>query len=472
MDYDLIIIGKGAAAFSAAVKASEITYGEARIAMIGYGPLGGTCVNVGCVPSKYLIEAAQRVYEPSRPKLPGIEPSRVSFSFSEIMRGLRGFVERSRRSKYEDVLASYPNITVIDGAARFLDGKKVQVSKQDSTEVVSGTSIIIATGSRPYVPDIPGLKESGFLTSDSIWGIDELPESMAIIGGGAVGLELGQALLRLGSRVTVIEALDRLLPQTEPEIGEALKKRLEEEGMRFFMRSKVVSVSSSGGRKTIEILTAEGKKEVRAEQILLAAGRVPNTSELNLQAAGVKTDSRGGIITDSSMRTTAPGIYAAGDCVSKKIYLETLAAREGVVAVSNIFGQGGSIDYNSTPWAVFTSPQVAGVGYTEKEYMQRTGACSCRTFSLSNLTRAGIAGETDGLIKIVADPKTGRVVGLHVFSPNASDIITEGVYAVKHGLTYQEIIDTGHIFPSYSEGIKLAAQSFIRDISKMPCCVE
>ena len=472
MDYDLVIIGRGAAAFSAAIRASEITYGEARIAMIGYGPLGGTCVNVGCVPSKYLLEAAQRVYEPSNPKIPGIEPCNVGYSFSGIMKGLRDFVERSRRSKYEDVIASYPNVTVIDGFARFLDRNRVQVSKQNGTEVVSGTNIIIATGSRPSVPKIPGLEETGFLTSDSVWSIDELPESLAIIGAGAIGLELGQAFLHLGSRVTVIEALDSLLPQSEPEIGAALMKRLEGEGMQFYMRTRVSSVRRSNGKKVMDMMTAEGKKEVQADQLLVATGRTPNTSGLNLEAAGVRTDPRGGIITDSSMRTSAPGIYAAGDCVSKRMYLETLAAREGAVAVSNIFGQGGSVDYNSTAWAVFTNPQVAGVGFTEKEYMQKTGSCSCRTFSLAYLTKAGITGETEGLIKIVVEPETGMVVGMHVLSPNATDIITEGVYAVKHELTYQEIIDASHIFPSYSEGIKLAAQSFIRDISKMSCCVE
>ncbi|MGC8562201.1 MAG: FAD-dependent oxidoreductase, partial [Thermoplasmata archaeon] len=188
--------------------------------------------------------------------------------------------------------------------------------------------------------------------------------------------------------------------------------------------------------------------------------------------AGVNTDPRGLIITSDKMQTTSPGIYAAGDCVSKKMFLETLAAREGVIAVSNLFGENLRIDYNSTTWAVFTSPQVAGVGMTENEFSRKNGSCSCRTFSLENLTKASIMGETEGLIKITVDPKNNKVVGMHILAPNATDIITEGAYAVRNGYTIDDIISTSHIFPSFSEGVKLTAQSFVRDISKMACCVE
>ncbi len=473
MEYDIVIIGRGAAAFSAAIRASEITSQEARIAMIGTGPIGGTCVNVGCVPSKYLIEASNRAYEPEHQGMKGIYPVKVKYDFSEIMSGLREYVSSARKSKYADVIANYPNVTVYDGTARFVDNRRVQVDgERGSTKIISGTNILVATGSSPAIPPITGLKGAGFLTSDTAWNMKSIPESLAVIGGGAIGLELGQALLRLGSRVTIIEALDSLLPQSEPEMGIILRRRLEHEGMRFFLRTRVNSVRTENGKKLLEIITSGGKEEISADYILVAAGRTPNTSSLNLNAAGIEIDSRGGIITDSMMRTSAPGIYAAGDCVSKKMLLETLAAREGAVAAGNMFGQGGEIDYNSSAWAVFTGPQVAGVGLTERDYTLKNGTCSCRVFQLSNLTKAGITGNTDGAIKIIADPQTGRIVGMHMISPNATDIITEGAYAVRKGLTYEELIETSHIFPSYSEGVKLAAQSFIRDISKMSCCVE
>jgi mercuric reductase len=472
--FDLVILGRGAAAFSAAIKASELSNGEMTIAMIGTGPLGGTCVNVGCVPSKYLLEASHSVFKPEHPKMAGIHPTEVKYDFAKVMNGLRSYVAHARDSKYVRVIENYRNVKLFAGLGKFVDKKTIMISDSDGSEVavVSGSNILIATGSHPAVPNIEGLNESGFLTSDTIWDVKDLPESIAIIGGGAIGLEIGQALLHFGSKVTVIEALDVLLPQTEPEIGSVMKKHLEEEGMKFFLRARVSAVSSSRSGKYIDVITHKGKEKIEAQEIIVATGRQPNTEYLDLGTAGVNTDSRGQIITSDKMKTSSPGIYAAGDCVSKKMFLETLAAREGVIAVSNMFGENLKIDYDSVAWAVFTSPQVAGVGMTESEFSKKNGSCSCRVFSLENLTKASIMGETEGVIKITVDPKDNRVVGMHIIAPNATDIITEGAYAVKNGYTIDDIIATSHIFPSISEGIKLAAQSFIRDLSKMACCVE
>ncbi|MGC8618410.1 MAG: dihydrolipoyl dehydrogenase family protein, partial [Thermoplasmata archaeon] len=387
--FDLVIIGRGAAAFSAAIKASELSNGEMSIAVIGTGPIGGTCVNVGCVPSKYLLEASHAVFRPGNPRIAGINRTSVNFSFSEVMNGLRSYVTHARETKYERVIEGYKNVELFTGLGKFVDKKTVKISDSDGKDInlLTGSNILIATGSRPSVPKIEGLKETGFVTSDSIWDLKELPESVAIIGGGAVGLELGQALLHFGSQVTVIEALDSLLPQTEPEIGMALKDLLEKEGMKFHLRARVASVAKNEVGKSLELITHRGKEIVEAKEIIVATGRIPNTEYLDLGKAGVNTDPRGLIITSDKMQTTSPGIYAAGDCVSKKMFLETLAAREGVIAVSNLFGENLRIDYNSTTWAVFTSPQVAGVGMTENEFSRKNGSCSCRTFSLENLTK-------------------------------------------------------------------------------------
>ena len=472
--FDLIILGRGAAAFSAAIKASELSSGGMKIAMVGVGPLGGTCVNVGCVPSKYLLEAANAVFRPRHPKVPGIEPASVKFDFSELMKNLRSYVSHARDTKYVRVLENYGNVKLFTGLGRFIGKKTVMVSDSEGNRkvVLSASNILIATGSRPSVPNIEGLKECGFQTSDTIWGLEKLPKSVAIIGGGAIGLELGQALLYFGSDVTIIEALDSLLPQTEPEIGKSLKLHLENEGMKFMLKSRVGSVRAEEGMKLLDVVSHRGKEVLEVEEIIVATGRVPNTEYLDLNMAGVKTDQRGLIITSRNMKTSASGIYAAGDCVSKSMFLETLAAREGVVAVSNMFGEDIEMDYNSSTWAVFTNPQVAGVGMTENEFASQNGSCSFRIFSLENLTKASIMGETDGLIKITVDPKTNRIAGMHIMSPNATDIITEGAYAVRENYTIDDVVATSHIFPSISEGIKLAAQSFIRDITKMACCVE
>ena len=472
--FDLVIIGRGAAAFSAAIKASELSNGEMTIAMVGTGPIGGTCVNVGCVPSKYLLEASHSVFKPAHPRMPGLHETQVKYDFSEIMEGLRSYVNHARDSKYVKVIENYSNVKLFTGLGSFLDKKTVVITGPDGKEAgkVSGSNILIATGSRPSIPNIKGLSNTGFLTSDTIWEIRELPESVAIIGGGAIGLEIGQALLHFGSKVNVIEAMDSILPQTEPEIRDALKKELESEGMRLYLKARVSAVSQSGKWKSLDVTTHNGNEKLTVKEIIVATGRQPNTEYLNLEKVGVKTDPRGLIITSDTMKTSATGIYAAGDCVSKNMFLETLAAREGVIAVSNIFGENIKIDYDSTTWAVFTNPQVAGVRMTEREFSKKNGSCSTRTFSLDNLTKASIVGETEGLIKMTVDPKDNRVVGMHIMAPNATDIITEGAYVVRNGFTIDDIISTSHIFPSFSEGVKLAAQSFIRDISKMACCVE
>lgn len=444
------------------------------IAIIGVGPLGGTCVNVGCVPSKYMLEASHSVFRPGHPRMAGIHTTTVKYDFSEVMDGLRFYVAHARDSKYAHVIENYGNVILFTGLGKFVDKKTIMVSGSDGKEVatVSGSNILIATGSHPTIPNIKGLKETGFLTSDTIWEIKELPESVAIIGGGAIGLELGQALLHFGSKVTVIEALDSLLPQTEPEIGSALKKYLEDEGMKFYMRARVNEIGKNGNMKSVEFITHRGNEKVNVQEIIVATGRTPNTEHLDLETAGVDKDPRGLIVTSNTMKTSAPGIYAAGDCVSKTMFLETLAAREGVTAVSNMFGEDMKIDYESATWAVFTNPQVAGVGMTENEFSRKNGSCSCRIFSLTNLTKASIMGETEGIIKITVDPRDNRVVGMRILAPNATDIITEGAYAVEKGYKIEDIIATSHIFPSISEGVKLAAQSFIRDLSKMACCVE
>ncbi|MGC8562713.1 MAG: FAD-dependent oxidoreductase, partial [Thermoplasmata archaeon] len=308
--FDLVILGRGAAAFSAAIKASELSNGEMTIAMIGTGPLGGTCVNVGCVPSKYLLEASHSVFKPAHPKMAGIHETAVKYDFSEIMDGLRSYVNQARDNKYVKVIENYSNVKLFPGLGRFLDRKTVIIIDPEGKEFskVSGSNILIATGSHPATPNIKGLTDTEFLTSDTIWGIKELPESVAIIGGGAIGLEIGQALLHFGSKVTVIEALDYILPQTEPEIRDTLKKQLEKEGMKFYLRARVNAVSKSGNRKSIDVITHKGNEKLVVKELIVATGRQPNTEYLNLEKAGVNTDPRGLIITSDKMQTTSPGI--------------------------------------------------------------------------------------------------------------------------------------------------------------------
>jgi mercuric reductase len=470
--YDLIIIGYGAGGFAAAIKATELTEGKVSIALIGNGPIGGTCVNVGCVPSKYMIEASNQYFYSLFNKYPGITLKGATLDFKQVMIGLRNLVDELRNEKYEKVLNNYENIDVFKGSAEFLSGNEVKVITDNGEKRIKGKKIIIATGSRPSVPPIEGLSESGFMDSNNVWSLDELPENIAVIGGGAIGLEFGQAFLHFGSKVTIFESLPRIAYLTEPEISQLLENILRREGMQIYTRTRIIKVTKRNERKIIEYASHEGKKTLEVDEILIATGRKPNTDALKLENAHVNVDDRGFIKVDKYMRTSNPNVYAVGDVVSKRFMLETLAAREGVIAAINALGGNAEIDYLSVPWAIFTTPQVAAVGYTEEEFMKLTGACSCRVISLSSVAKARILRDDAGLVKITADPNNGRIVGVHVLSNYASEYITEAAIAIRYGLGIEDLIDVTHIFPTLSEGIKLAAQAFIRDISKMSCCVE
>ncbi|MGC8970311.1 MAG: mercury(II) reductase [Conexivisphaera sp.] len=472
-EYDLVILGWGAAAFSAAIRASELTSGQASIAMIGRGPLGGTCVNVGCVPSKYLIDASAEVHRPTRPRYPGIGPAGPSVDFAALMRSLRESVREERKLKYEDVVAGYGNVELVEGTAAFSDDRTVLVrTSGGGTLRVRGYNFLIATGSSPAVPGIRGLEDAGYLTSDTIWGLDAVPGRLVVIGGGAIGVELGQALSRLGSHVTILEGMHRIVPRAEPEMSDALRRALEDEGIDVRTDVRIASISRVPGG--VELNLADGPT-IETDAILVATGRRANALGLNLEAAGVEY-SRRGIRVDGTMRTTNPRIYAAGDVVDSEfnrgLMLETLAAREGIVAVENIYEHSGrSVDPLTFPWAVFSDPQLASVGLTREQCSKEVGDCRHRSIGVEMVPRGRILREDIGSFEVIASP-TGRIVGVHALSSWATEFVAEGAMAMRLGLTVDDLVDVAHVFPTLSEGIKLAAQSFRRDISRMSCCME
>jgi len=471
-EYDLVILGIGAAAFSAAIKASELTSNQASIAMIGFGPIGGTCVNVGCVPSKYLIEAAKVAHIQSHPRYPGISEKQPSINFQELVVSLREAVKEERSNKYENVLKSYENIGVYEGRASFQDRDTVTVKNNGNTEEIKGYNFLIATGSSTKIPDVEGLKETGYITSNTVWDLNRLPEKLAIIGGGFIGLEMGQAMERLGSSVTIIKEHDTVAPGIEEDIGKTLIGIVRSEGVDFRTGRKVLRVYSHEGKKIIEMQSGPDREKVEADEILLSSGRIPNVTDLGLERAGVKYSEKG-ISVDDTLKTTNPLIYAAGDAVDQKYKLETLAASEGSIAASNIYaGAEKSINLQLVPWAVFTEPQFASVGMTEKQYNATGRKSETRTVPLDLVPKARILREEQGAFKIVVDSETKKIVGVHALSPYAAEFIIEGVYAIKYGLTFRDLIENSHIFPTVAEGIKLTSQSFTRDLSKMSCCME
>lgn len=467
--FDLVIIGGGAGGFAAAARASEL---GAKALLINSGlPLGGTCVNVGCVPSKLLLEIGSEYYYPQHIRFKAAEPVKCGhpglLDFQAAISEKDSIVSALRESNYVRV-AQGLGIPVIEGRAKFVSPREVEVNGQR----LAADKFIIATGSRPRVLPFKGINEVRYITNREALSLSRLPESMIIVGAGPVGLEFAQMYARFGTKVTVLERERQILPLSEREVADELQRCLEIEGIEIHTRVDVEEVREEGDLKVVEAKLGMPRITVKGEELLLATGVAPNSNDMDLEAAGVEMDSRGFIRVNEELRTSASHIWAAGDVVGKT-FLETVAAKEGYIAASNALeGKGKAIDYDSVPKAVFTDPQVASVGLTEEEFMRRFHVCSCRTVRIDQVPKAKAIKETRGLVKMVIHPETRVIVGVHMVAPMAADLIHEAALAVRFKLTIDDIIDTVHIFPTMSEAIKLVAQSFNRDISRMSCCVE
>lgn len=476
-DFNLLIIGGGAATFAAATKAAEL--GKTAL-MINAGlPLGGTCVNVGCMPSKHLLTVGDEYFYPQHPRFRALADGHYSaFDFARAIREKDEIVARTRQSNYRDVLDSLEGVELLEGHARFVRGTAVEVNGS----IYAAERILVATGSSTKPLPIPGLDEAGWLNNVTAMELEKMPKSLLVIGGGPLGLEFAQMFAHFGAEVTVLEAMDHILPRHEPEVATEVQRVLEEEGIRFRVGVTIDRVDVRGGAKVVTVRGGRGAQrrrslttdveEISGEQFLLAAGIRANTADLNLEAAGVRAGANGFISVNEHYQTDNPNVFAAGDCVGN-MALETVAAREGALAAENaLFGATRTMNYDHVPHAVFTNPQVASVGLTEEEEMRRFGACSCRTVPMDAVPKAAAIKETRGLFKMVIHPGNSKVLGVHIVAPNAADLIHEATLAVKFGLTVEDIIDTVHVFPTLSEGIKRVAQSFTRDVTKMSCCVE
>ncbi|MHB8566870.1 MAG: mercury(II) reductase [Nitrososphaerales archaeon] len=470
--YDLAILGQGSAAFAAAIKANEL---EINIVMIGGNEtkgtvVGGTCVNVGCVPSKNLITVGSALYQAEGifPHFGSIMYGKSKLDFREAIREKDRLVLKFRKEKYQNVLAQLKNVEHISHLAQFISNKKVKVGE----EIINADKFLIATGARARPVPVEGLDKISFLTNEEALNLKELPDSMIVIGGRTLGLEFAQMYSHFGTKVTILQRSDRLLPEDEPEISEALKFYLEQEGIAIHTGVEIKRIAKAGKLKIVESRIKGNKREFKSEQLLLATGRRPNTDFLSPENAGVELDPQGFVKVNYEMQTSAPNIWAAGDVIGEPM-LEAIAANEGAVAVNNAFSHNKrKINFKEVPSAVFTYPELARVGYTDAEANGKGIKCNCGVLALEQVPKAQIIGDTRGLIKLVLNSETKKIIGVHILSPHAADLIHEGVLAVKFGLTIDDIIDTVHIFPTLSEGIKLAAQSFYKDISKMSCCTE
>jgi len=395
----------------------------------------------------------------------GLKAGRLGVDFKKIIARKDRIVEKSVENAALRRMLQEHGIPLLEAAATFLSPHELQVNG----EVIRAERYIIATGSVPAVPPVPGLKETGYITSDEALNLRALPESIVIIGAGAVGLEFAGFFAPLGSRVTVLEMVPRALPQEDADISAAIQEYMEEDGVEFHTSAKVVRVARNGTEKVVTAETAEGTKTFAAEEILVATGRKPLTDGLGVQAAGVELE-RGFVVKDSELRTTQEHIFTAGDVAGGYLFTHK-AVYEGEIATNNALSNVVlEADYLAVPRVTFTEPQVGSVGLTEEQAREAGYAVRAARVDLKDMGKGPAIGETRGFAKLVVDDKTGRLLGWHVISHLANEVIMEGVLAVRKGLTAMDIAETIHPHPTIPEMVRAAAKTLVEGPGRLSCC--
>lgn len=456
------ILGSGSAAFACALRAAEE---GARVTMIERGMLGGTCVNVGCVPSKVLIRGAEIARLQAAHPFDGVKRCRPVIRRNAMVSQQQALVDALRYAKYRRILEENPAIRLLEGFGRFRDTRSLVITGRDGREeMLAADRFLIATGASPAIPSIPGLADTPYWTSAEALVAEEIPKHLIVLGGSAVGLEIGQAFLHLGARVSVIE-LQSLLPRMDPDLGTGLQRLLEEEGARVLTHTRARAISFHGHRFHVDL----GAERLSGDRLLVATGRRPNTAGLGLEAIGVATDLAGAVCVDRRLRTSVPHIYAAGDCTNLP-QLVYVAAAAGTRAAINMLGGEAALDLSVVPAVVFTSPQVATVGLTEQEARTKGVQAESRLLALENVPRALANFDTRGFVKLVAERGSGRLLGAHVLGSEAGEIIQAAALALRARMSMAELAESLFPYLTMVEGLRLCAQAFAKDVEKLSCC--
>ncbi|MBI5490649.1 MAG: mercury(II) reductase [Deltaproteobacteria bacterium] len=472
--FDLVILGSGSTAFAAALRAREL--GRTAV-MIEERTVGGACVNRGCLPSKNLIEAARLVHEAAHPRYPGLQPAHLQLDFRTLVRQKDEVVADYRRRKYESLLDA--KLRVIRGHGQFIDPHTLDVAGAR----VAASLMLIATGSRPVLPDVAGLSEVPYLTSDLLTsageqGLQELPGSLLVLGGGYIALELGQLFRRLGSAVTVLERSAELLGQGyEPEVGPAVREHLVQEGVEVLTKAVATEVRGEGSGVAALVLVDGVRRWLRADRLLVATGRRPNSDRIAVENAGVAVDERGDIRVDEQLRTSVPHIFAAGDVIGRQQasrMATPVGSQDGGIAAHNALSGDPPrvVSHRVVPRAIFIDPPLATVGMTEAQAVAAGHPCWCRTVPMSLVPRAGAIRATRGFVKMVADRDTDDVLGVTMFGPAAAEVIHEAAMGLRLGAKLQDFIELLHVYPTMSEALKIAAISRFKDPTKLSCCAQ
>lgn len=452
-DYDVLVIGAGPGGYVAAIRAAQL--GLKTACAESRETLGGTCLNVGCIPSKALLSSSELFHEAQHGfKSHGIKAEGVTMDVAAMMKRKNGVVRKMARGI--DYLMNKNGIEHVSGSGRIVNAGEVEVTGGEAARTLKTKRILIATGSS--VSGLPFLEFDGetVLSSDHAIALGQAPESMIVIGGGAIGLELGSVWARLGTKVTVVEFLTRIAAIFDEDITQALQKLLQKQGLKFHLGTGVESAEKT--KTGIKLTAAKGDKslELEAEKVLVAVGRKPNTDDLGATEAGVELDERGRIRTDAEWQTNVPGIYAIGDVIAGPM-LAHKAEQEAVAAVERMAGKAGRVNYDTIPWVIYTAPEVAAVGLTEAEAKEKGHEVSVGAFPFQANGRAVAGAHADGLAKVIADKATDRVLGAQILSANASELIAEAVLLMEFDGSAEDLARTIHAHPTMSEGLREAA---------------
>lgn len=461
-DFDLLVLGAGSAAFAAAIKAREA---GRTVALVESGTLGGTCVNVGCVPSKALLRAGELAWAAGHHPYHGLATSSGPVDLKALVAAKDDLVAGLRQAKYANLVEDY-GFTVLPGHAGFVASDAVEVAGRR----ITAGAFLIATGASPAIPPIPGLAQAGYLTSSTALGLEQVPQRLAVIGANAIGLELGQFFLHVGSQVTFVDIAETVAPFEEPEVSAALTAYLQGQGATVFTGAGVAAVRRDGDARTLTVTQAGGQTEITVDQVLVATGRRPNTDGLDLAAAGVAVDDRGRVVVNEQLRTTNPLVWAAGDVAAAAQFVYVSAYQGALAAENALAGANRTVDLTGLPRVTFTTPQVAGAGLTEAQARAAGYQVKISVLPLDAVPRALVNRDTHGLVKLVADATTGRLLGASILAESAGEAIQTAVLAIRLGLTTEQLAATFHPYLTMVEGVKLAAQTFTRDVHKLSCC--
>lgn len=462
--FDLIIIGGGSAAFSAAIKAESL--GLSTLMVNAGLDFGGTCVNVGCVPSKNLIRAGETAYHASHSNFAGIQPKGVDIDFAKVIQGKKKLVATLQEKKYMDVVSDFENLKMLKGWAKFKDDKTIVVDGKE----YKALKFLIATGATTLVPAIEGLKDVPYLTNVSLFDLEEQPKSLIVLGGGYIALEIAQAYHRLGTKVTLLQRSSFVLSKLTPDISDELLKHLRRDGMTIQTGLTFISVIEENGRVKVHAEKFGETKLFEAEKLVVSTGTKPNTQNLGIENTGLELTQSGHIFVNEKMETNIRHTYAAGDVANSPAYVYT-AAFEGRIAVENAFtGADSKADYSSLPWVVFTDPQVAGAGLDEAEAKAQNIPFEVSKLELKDVPRAIAANDMRGFIKLIRNSETDKLIGARVVAPEGGELIQQLSMAIKYGITVKDLAESFYPYLTLSEGIKLAAITFGKDVSKLSCC--